>query len=69
MQSYSSHAREDRDLKKVRPSSRRRCDCGCGGRATHIGTGQGAAMVTGCELTIRRWVRDGWKSFNRPTET
>ena len=65
MRSSSSYAREDRDLKKVPPTSRRRCGCGCGQRATHTGTGQGAAMVTGCELAIRRWVRDGLKIANK----
>ena len=38
--------------------SRRRCDCGCGRRATHVGTANGIAMMSGCELQVARWVRD-----------
>lgn len=60
---YSSRLREYRDLIKVKSTSRRRCDCGCNSRATHIGTGQGAGMVSGCELFVRRWVRDGLKAI------
>jgi len=63
MKSFSSKARVDRDMKKVASYSRRRCDCGCKGRATHIGTGQGAAMMNGCEFYVRRWVRDGAEIF------
>ena len=29
--------------------------------ATHSGLGDGACMMIGCELTVRRWVRDGPK--------
>ena len=58
---HSSHNRSDRDIIKVEPASRKRCDCGCKGRATHIGTGNGAGMIVGCEMNIRRWVRDGHK--------
>lgn len=42
------------------PRARRRCCCGCTGRATHVGLGDGLAMMSGCELTVRRWVRDGY---------
>lgn len=57
---YNSRLREHRDMVRAKPGSRKRCDCGCKSRATHIGRGQGAAMVIGCELMIRRWVRDGY---------
>lgn len=57
---YTSKNRSDRGMIKVQASSRRRCDCGCKGIATHIGTGNGAGMIVGCELSIRRWVRDGF---------
>ncbi len=56
---YSSKLKCDRDLIKVKSTSRRRCNCGCNSRATHIGTGQGAGMMGGCEMYVRRWVRDG----------
>lgn len=37
---------------------RRRCSCGCNGRATHTGFANGVALVSACEFFIRRWVRD-----------
>lgn len=48
-----------RSMAPVGPKSRRRCHCGCKGRATHRGLGDGLCLTTGCELFIRRWVRDG----------
>jgi len=62
---HSSRLREHRDMVKVKSSSRKRCDCGCKTMATHIGRGQGAAMVVGCELMIRRWIRDGHVIFKQ----
>ena len=59
MQEFSGRARVDRDIVRLAPSSRKRCDCGCKKRATHMGTGQGAGMMIGCEFYVRRWVRDG----------
>lgn len=41
-----------------RPRQRRRCSCGCGGRATHVGLGDGVALTSGCEWSMRLWVRD-----------
>lgn len=43
----------------VRPSSRRRCHCGCKRRATHMGMANGLGLTTGCELAIARWVKTG----------
>lgn len=43
----------------VPSTSRRRCYCGCKRRATHYGMANGMALTTACELTVRRWVRDG----------
>jgi len=40
--------------------NRSRCSCGCGGKQTHVGKANGLALTSGCELSIRRWVRDGW---------
>lgn len=40
--------------------NRRRCDCGCGGKTTHAGAANGLALTSGCELSMRRWVRDGY---------
>ena len=59
---YSSAFKIDRSMKK-RDNKRSKCYCGCNGRATHTGLGQGAGMMSGCELSVRRWVRDGAKVF------
>jgi hypothetical protein len=37
---------------------RRKCYCGCNRRATHLGMANGVALAHGCELQMRRWVRD-----------
>lgn len=39
-------------------SSRRRCHCGCKSRVTHNGMTNGVTLMNGCELHVRRWVRD-----------
>lgn len=39
--------------------SRRRCQCGCNKRATHLGMANGIGLMPGCELRVKRWVRDG----------
>lgn len=44
---------------------RRKCDCGCGRRSTHTGCANGVALTSGCELAIRRWVRDGTGPYYR----
>lgn len=49
-----------RTMQPVEPSSRRRCHCGCKRRATHLGMANGVTLITGCELLIRRWVKQGW---------
>ena len=38
---------------------RRRCNCGCGGAASWTGGANGVALMSGCELSVRRWVRYG----------
>ena len=58
MQEFTSENKWNRSMKK-RDNKRRKCYCGCNGRATHSGLGDGACMMIGCELTVRRWVRDG----------
>ncbi len=47
-----------RTVTRVSSWSRRRCDCGCRQRATHIGLANGVAMTTGCEMYVRRWKRE-----------
>lgn len=56
---WGSASHHKRYAAPARPTSRSRCDCGCGKRATHIGCANGLALMGGCELTVRRWVRDG----------
>lgn len=58
MKHFTSKNRWNRSIKKL-PNKRSKCYCGCDGRATHIGLGDGAGMMSGCELSVRRWVRDG----------
>jgi hypothetical protein len=48
----------------VRPTSRRRCRC-CGRRATHVGTANGIALITGCDWLTRRWVKDPLGVYTR----
>jgi hypothetical protein len=48
-----------RDWWPVPSTSRCRCYCGCGRRATHVGGCGGVALMSGCEFSVRRWVRDG----------
>ena len=47
-----------RTMTPAMPWSLVRCRCGCNGRASHLGLADGACMMSGCELTVRRWVRD-----------
>ena len=39
------------------PRSRRRCHCGCGKRASHMGQANGVTLMMGCELSVARWVK------------
>lgn len=60
MGSVVGHANGDRSMVRV-PRMRRRCPCGCGHTSTHSGRGtNGVALMWGCELHVRRWVRDGY---------
>ena len=55
-----ANARTDvRYMEPVRPTSRKRCQCGCKKRATHYGKANGMVLAKGCEMKIRRWMRDG----------
>jgi hypothetical protein len=48
----------NRYIQPVGPRSRRRCNCGCKQRSTHLGMANGVCLAEGCELSMRRWVRD-----------
>jgi hypothetical protein len=58
---YGSAADHQRYLYELpgRYRNRRRCYCGCGGKASHGGAVNGLAMACGCEMAMRRWVRTG----------
>ena len=56
---YGSSAGHVRYAEPVAPTSRRRCQCGCTHRATHMGMANGVALCTACELAIRRWIKTG----------
>jgi len=47
-----------RYAEQIDPRSPHRCGCGCKRRASHRGMANGICLATGCELWIRRWVRD-----------
>lgn len=57
--SWGSATEHARYMALAGSRSRRRCQCGCKRRATHRGMANGVALVMGCELYVRRWVRDG----------
>lgn len=48
-----------RSRRQLGLASRRLCQCGCGHRASWLGLEDGVAMLAGCDLSVRRWVRDG----------
>lgn len=54
-----------REIVKLNPRRRKRCPCGCGTRATHGGTANGIGMMYGCELFVRRWVKQGTPAITR----
>ncbi len=53
----SNHARY---AQPISPRSRRRCQCGCKRRETHVGMANGVALMGGCEMSVYRWVKNGW---------
>lgn len=57
--SWGSSEHHVRYMEPVGSRERRRCGCGCKTRATHRGFANGVALVSGCELKVRRWVWTG----------
>jgi len=55
----SANAKQPRRLEKLPYKSRRKCTCGCEQKKTHTGFSGDLPLISGCELSIRRWVRDG----------
>jgi hypothetical protein len=60
---WGSATEHARTMAAIRPRSRRRCGCGCRRRATHTGLANGVALTSGCELSVRRWVKDPLASY------
>ena len=58
-----------RTVTPAMPWSLVRCHCGCDRRVSHLGLADGACMISGCELTVRRWVRDGARATIKKDET
>lgn len=56
---HGSAIEHRRYAEQVAPTSRRKCHCGCGRRATHKGMANGVALTSACELGIRRWIKTG----------
>lgn len=59
---WGSATQHRRYMQAAPKRSRRHCFCGCKRRATHLGMANGVCLLMGCELRVRRWVRDGAKA-------
>lgn len=59
-----AHADGARYMEPLTKPHRRKCYCGCNGPATHRGVVNGIGLAVGCELHIRRWVKN-WHNANR----
>lgn len=44
--------------RKRRPGRQPKCWCGCETNKTHRGLANGVCLISGCELAIRRWVKE-----------
>ncbi len=58
---WGSATEHKRYIDPIAKGIRRKCRCGCGRWATHVGKANGVALTMGCELLVRRWVRD-WRN-------
>ena len=58
----------DRYMREITGGRLRRCHCGCGGKATHAGASNGLSLMAGCELSVRRWVRDPQDVYRMASE-
>jgi len=62
---WGSSEIHERTLGKTPSRSRKRCSCGCQKRSTHTGLANGICLTSGCELLMRRWVRDGYPKHSK----
>lgn len=45
------------ELRPKRPGRKPKCNCGCGMPKTHTGFANGVSLTSGCEMSMRRWVK------------
>lgn len=45
------------ELRPKRPGRKPKCNCGCGTPKTHTGFANGVCLTSGCEMSMRRWVK------------
>ena len=59
--SWGTYGSSDIHARYIEPieSRRYKCSCGCDGKCTHRGMANGVNLIAGCELSMRRWQRDG----------
>lgn len=57
--SAADHVRYAEPYPKEYWRRRRNCPCGCKKRSTHTGSANGVALMSGCELRVARWVKNG----------
>lgn len=56
---YGSATEHQRYVEKNTYRKQRVCSCGCNTTATSKGMANGVCLIEGCDLRVRRWVRDG----------
>lgn len=56
---YGNAELHKRYMQNTDSGSRKKCHCGCGKKATKLGMANGVCLSIGCDLYIRRWIRDG----------
>ena len=44
----------------------RKCHCGCGRKATHLGMANGVGLSEGCEFSVAKWVRNSTPHSKEP---
>lgn len=62
MEGWGQVGDSSRHIRYMEPKpskARRRCPCGCKRRATHYGRANGVTLMSGCELRVRRWIKEG----------
>jgi len=55
MNSYGNVKEHPLTITSLASTSRRRCKCGCGTRATHLGRANGLGMYSGCHQSVIIW--------------